>query len=208
MRRTNAARAVVAVLAALTWSVAVWAQRQGFQLEPATLTCPSLLGEGATSGRTFCDVLIGVDPAAGVLVPIPPHRGDVTLRFDLHNRHLYSEDEIANKRAYRRYTATVGVLTADNTLLARAVIESEFRTAADLLDRVLGGGGPGGLKAVAPTGLEAIVLTIPEEEDSVSILGEHLEVIGSESRRDRFVTPGRPAAVVSAVTLEYRPRRR
>lgn len=207
MWRIRTGGAVVALALALAWPGALRAQRQGFRLEPATLTCPSILGDGATSGRTFCDVLIGADPAAGVLVPIPPHRGDVTLRFDLHNRHLYSEDEIKNNRAYRRYTATIGILTDDNTLLSRAVIDSEFRTVADLLDRVLGGGGPGGLKAVAPTGLEPIVVTIPEEESRVSILGEYLEVVGPESRRDRFVTPGRPAAVVSAVTLEYRPRR-
>ena len=45
----------------------------------------------------------------------------------------------------------------DNTLISRAVVQSEFRTAADLVDRVGGGAGPGGVKAVAPTGTESIV---------------------------------------------------
>ena len=59
-------------------------------------------------------------------------------------------------RAYARYTATIGVLTLDNTLISRAVVQNEFRAAGDLVDRVGGGAGPGGVKAVAPTGTESI----------------------------------------------------
>ena len=145
--------------------------------EPAVFECPSLLGQGVTTGRSFCDVLIGRDPAAGVVIPLPPHTGTVTLTFDLHNRHTFSEELIKTNRAYRHYTATIGMLTADNTLLSRAVVQNEFRTAADLLDRVSGGAGPGGVKAVAPTGSEPISIVIPAEEQSVSILGEKLVVV-------------------------------
>jgi hypothetical protein len=175
------------------------------QTEPAMVNCPTVLGQGAKTGRTFCDVLIGRDPAAGIVIPLPPHTGDVTLTFDLHNRHTYSEDEIRNKRAYHRYFASVGALTMDNTLISRAFVQSEFRTAADLIDRVLGGSGPGGLKAVAPTGTEAIVITIPGAEQSVSILGEKLSVVRVDGAKDEFSTPGRPIAVISNVMLEYRP---
>ena len=73
-----------------------------------------------------------------------------------------------------------------------------------MVDRVLGGSGPGGLKAVAPTGSEIIVLTIPEMEKGVSILGEKLSVIRVDGR-DEFTTMGRPIAVISNVMLEYRP---
>ena len=82
--------------------------------------------------RTFCDVLTGRDPAGGVIIKLPPHTGDVTLTFDLHNRHTYSEELIKTNRAYRHYTTTIGVLTADNTLLTRAVVQNEFRTPARL----------------------------------------------------------------------------
>ena len=108
------------------------------------------------------------------------------------------------RSGYRRYTATIGALTADNTLLSRAVIQNEFRNEADLLDRVGGGAGPGGVKAVAPTGLETITLTIPAEENTVSILGEKLSVIGPDVT-DTFTAPGRPVAVISNVMIEYRP---
>ena len=63
----------------------------------AEVTCPSELGVGVTSKRRFCDVLAGRDPASGILVKIPPHRGPVTLSFELHNRHTYSEDLVKAK---------------------------------------------------------------------------------------------------------------
>jgi hypothetical protein len=174
--------------------------------EPAMLQCPSLLGEGVQTKRSFCDVLTGRDVAGGIIVPIPPHTGPVTLTFDLHNRHTYSEELITSNRAYRRYTATIGVLTADNTLITRAVVQNEFRAATDLVDRVGGGAGPGGVKAVAPTGTESIRVTIPAQETSVSILGEKLSVVRPDGTApDSFIAPGRPIAIISNVMLEYRP---
>jgi hypothetical protein len=172
--------------------------------EPAVVDCPSPLGAGVKTERMFCDVLTGRDPAAGIIITLPPHTGPVTLTFDLHNRHTYSEELIKANRAYRHYTATIGVLTADNTLLARAVVQNEFRTTADLIDRVVGGVGPGGVKAVAPTGLEPISVMIPAEEQTVSVLGEKLAVVRIDGT-DNFSVEGRPIAVISNVMLEYRP---
>lgn len=172
--------------------------------EPATVQCPSVLGDGMQTHRSFCDVLTGRDVEGGILITLPPHTGPVTLTFDLHNRHTYSEEQVKANRAYRRYTATVGVLTADNTLLTRAVVQNEFRTAADLFDRVGGGAGPGGMKAVAPTGSETITVSIPAEEQSVSIVGEKLSVIRPDGT-DNFSAPGRPIALVSNLMIEYRP---
>ena len=172
--------------------------------EPAVFECPSLLGEGVTTKRSFCDVLTGRDPAAGIVIKLPAHTGPVTLTFDLHNRHTYSEEQVKSGRAYRHYTATIGVLTADNTLLTRAVVQNEFRTATDLVDRISGGAGPGGIKAVAPTGAESISVTIDAAEESVSILGEKLVVVGVDGT-DNFTAAGRPIAVISNVMLQYRP---
>ncbi len=64
--------------------------------------------------------------------------------------------------------------------------------------------GPGGVKAVAPTGVEPITVTIPEGEDQVSILGEKLtseRIDGSAT----YTSPGRPVAIISSVMIEYRP---
>ncbi len=177
--------------------------------KPVTMTpeivCPTPLGTGQTSKRSYCDVMSGRDPAEGILVPLPPHRGAVTLSFDLHNRHTYSEEQVKSGRAFARYTATIGVLAMDNTLLSRAVVQNEFRKAGDLVERIGGGAGPGGLKAVAPTGTEHVIITIPEEEkDQVSILGEKL----TAERLDgvaNYTSPGRPIAVISNVQLEFVP---
>lgn len=172
--------------------------------EPADLTCPTPLGIGVTTKAAFCDVLSGRDPAGGVLVKLPPHRGPVTLSFDLHNRHTYSEEQVKANRAYTAYTATIGVLTMDNTLITRAVVQNEFRKASDLVDRIAGGAGPAGVKAVAPTGTEHIVVMIPETEDQVSILGEKVMVERVDGTAT-YSSPGRPIAVISNVTVGYRP---
>jgi hypothetical protein len=174
--------------------------------ERAAVDCPSPLGTGIKTGRVFCDVLTGRDPAEGITITLPPHTGPVTLTFDLHNRHTYSEELVQTNRAYRHYTATIGVLTADNTLLSRAVVQNEFRTATDLIDRIGGGAGVGGVKAVAPTGLEPISITIPAEEQTVSILGEKLAVIRADATTpDNFTVAGRPIAVISNIMVRYQP---
>jgi hypothetical protein len=172
--------------------------------EPAMITCPNPLGEGVQTKQSFCDVLTGRDPADGIIVDIPPHAGPATLTFDLHNRHMYSEELVKTNRGYRRYTATIGVLTMDNTLLSRAIVQNEFRTAGDLVDRISGGAGPGGVKAVAPTGTESVSITIPAEEVRVSILGEKLSVVRLDGV-DNFTLPGQPVAIVSNVMIQYRP---
>ncbi len=171
---------------------------------PATLVCPSELGDGVATRRRFCDVLTGLDPRAGIVITVPPHRGPVTLSFELHNRHTYSADLVKRKIAYRRYTATIGVLLMDGTLIDRAVVESEFRTEKDLYDRVSGGAGPGGVKAVAPTGAEFMQFTLPEGTVEVAVLGEKLTEVRPDGT-DQFTAPGRPVATISNVMLEYRP---
>jgi hypothetical protein len=167
--------------------------------------CMSELGVGVSTGRRFCDVLTGNDPKQGVLVTVPPHRGPVTMSFELHNRHTYSAELVKLKQAYRKYTATIGVLSMDNTLIDRAVVMSEFRTEKDLFDRIGGGAGPGGVKAVAPSGDEFITIELPEDVgEQVSVLGEKLSVVRPDGV-DNFSSPGRPIASISNVMLEFRP---
>jgi hypothetical protein len=167
--------------------------------------CLTELGTGVNTARRFCDVLTGNDPKQGVLITIPPLRGPVTISFDLHNRHTYSAELVKLKQAYRKYTATIGVLTMDNTLVDRAVVQSEFRIEKDLFDRIGGGAGPGGVKAVAPIGSEPITMELPEDVgDQVSLLGEKLSVMRPDGL-DNFASPGRPIASISNVMLEFKP---
>jgi hypothetical protein len=171
--------------------------------EPADVKCPELLGTGVRTAATYCFVLAGRDPAEGVIVTVPAHLGEATLGFDLHNRHTYSEEEMRAGRKYAKYTAVIGVLTMKAELLERGAVQSEFRSAADLYERISGGAGPGGVKAVAPLGREHVTVPLSQGVTQVSLLGEVLEAITAAGRET--AAPGRPVALVSNVTVEYRP---
>jgi len=173
--------------------------------EPANVQCRESLGTGVRTKASYCFVLAGRDPAEGVLVTIPSHTGPATLIFDLHNRHTYSEEDVKTGRGYASYTAVIGALTLKGDLLGRGAVTSEFRTAKDLYERIGGGAGPSGVKAVAPIGSETVRLTIPAGVTQVSLLGEILDSLTAIGRES--ASPGRPVAIVSNVRVEYRPGR-
>jgi hypothetical protein len=175
------------------------------RVEPAKVKCPEELGTGARTGAHYCFVLAGRDPAHGVVVTLPARRiGAATLLFDLHNRHTYSEEEVKAGRGYARYLAIIGVLTMKGDLLSRGAVQSEFRRGTDLHERITGGAGASGLRAVAPIGHEQVIVTIPSGITEVSLLGEVLDATTSAGRE--VATPGRPVAIVSNLRVEYRPR--
>ena len=211
-------RFLTTALVAVALAAPLAAQRRPTAKKPATkapapialktitpdIKCPSLIGMGVKTVRSFCDVPAGRDPALGIVVTLPPHTGTGTLTFDLHARHLYSEDEIKRGKAYARYRAGIGVLTIKGDLLTRGTIETEFRTPDDLFDRIGGGAGPGSLKAVAPAGREPVFVTIPANVDQISLLGETLDAV-TAAGRETVVLPGRPVAIVSNLLFEHRP---
>jgi hypothetical protein len=179
-------------------------KRPLIRTQPAELTCPAPLGRGVRTGRSFCDVPAGNNAAGGIIVKIPKHQGVATLTFDLHNRQTYSAQEERSGKAYANYTATIGVLTLDNTLLHRFVVQSEFRREADLFDRVVESGSSGAVKAIAPTGVQPVVIDIPAGVDAVSILGEKLVVVRGDGE-SVYTMAGRPVAIISQAMIEYRP---
>jgi len=205
---------VVAAIALLVGAVDADAQRKGTparkpapppppKVEPAQIKCPETLGVGVKTGASYCFVLAGSDPAEGVRVTIPPHVDTAALLFDLHNRHTYSDEDIRAGRGFAKYTAVVAVLTMKGELLDRGAVQTEFRSARDLFERISGGAGPGGVKAVAPLGDEAIRISIPAAVNEVSILGEVLDATTAAGHET--ATQGRTVAVISNVRVEYRP---
>ena len=144
------------------------------------------------------------EPTAGLRVTLPPHAGPLTLAFTLHNRQTYSESEVKAGHAFARYTATLRITSGAGAPLGQAVVRNEFRTEKDLVERIAGGAGPGGVKAVAPTGAEPVTLSVPEGVDEVILSGERLSIerVGGT---EVITAPGRPYAVVSGVEIEYRP---
>ncbi len=201
-RRRRLRTAALAV--AVTLSSVALTGAQSRRIEPAEVECPSVLGVGVDTDRTYCDVQIGDEIADGVIVRIPPHRGPATVTFTLHGRHTYSEDEVARGRGYARYLATAAVASAQE-VLARPVVLAEFHGAADLVDRVGGGAGPGGVKAIAPVGAERIRVIVPSNVTEVSVVGLELEVRRVDSEETQ-IARGRAIALISDVNVEYRAR--
>lgn len=179
------------------------AQPRGVRVEPADVTCREALGKGMKTGAMYCFVLAGTAADQGILVKLPRRTGPATLIFDLHSPHMYSEQYVREKRAYSRYTAGIAVLTMEMDVVGRAAVQGEFRTEADLFERIGGGAGPSGTKAVAPLGQERVYLTIPAGLEQVSLLGEVLDARTPAGRET--AAPGRPVAVVSNIQIEYRP---
>ena len=204
MRRLRIRRWILPALAGIAAGVATPAAGgQGNLVESVEVRCPSVLGIGVETDLVFCDVVAQQDPTLGITVVLPPRRGEATLSFNLHNRHTYSEDDVRRGRAYVRYLAEVAVASSVGDVLARRFVLNEFRTADDLFDRVGGGAGPDGLKAVAPTGVERVFVTIPADLDQVVLVGQTLELTGIEGNLERIWSPGRPVAIVSEMKLEY-----
>lgn len=202
--RRHRRRLRAAIVTALVGAAIVSIGAQSRRIEPAEVQCPSELGIGVDTDRTYCDVQIGDEIADGIMVRIPPHRGPATVTFTLHGRHTYSEDEVARGRAYARYLAAAAVASSQE-VLARPVVLAEFHSARDLADRVRGGAGPGGLKAIAPVGAEEIRVIVPSNVTEISIVGLELEVRRVDSQ-EIHITRGRAIAVISNVLVEYRPR--
>src|SRR5262245_27320547 len=48
------------------------------KVEP-DMMCPAPLGTGVRTKLSFCEVLAGRDPAGGLLIRIPPHKGPAAL---------------------------------------------------------------------------------------------------------------------------------
>lgn len=170
------------------------------------MQCPAILGNGVRTNKLFCEIPIGTGPRDGLRLSIPPHAGPATLHFVLHNRHALTADagkDAAPGAGFAKYTATVRLVGPAGQVLGHAVVQSEVRTAADAVERIAGAGAPGAVKPVAPVGSEPIVLQIPADVTEVSVIGEKLSIerLGAATQGP----PGQPIAIVSDVTVEYRP---
>ena len=184
--------------------IAVITAGQEISADPVEVHCPAVLGVGVNTDLAFCDILIQHDAGLGARVVLPSHQGEATVSFNLHNRHTYSEDEVEAGRAFSSYTAEIAVASLEGDVLGRRFIQSEFRSRDDLVDRITGGAGPNGLKAISPTGTARVFVTIPGGLNEVFIVGQSLQVVRADAR-ENVVDAGRTVAVISDVRIEYQP---
>ena len=132
----------------------------------------------------FCDVLIGRDPAGGIIIALPPHTGPVTLTFDLHNRHTYSEELVKTNRGvpplHRDHRRADGGQHAALAGGRAERVPDRSRPARPHRRR----SGPGRRQSGrADRRRNDRRSRSRAEENSVSILGEKLAVIGPDGHR-------------------------
>jgi hypothetical protein len=172
--------------------------------EAIAIECPNILGDGVTSGERYCDIVTASDVKNGTVIRLPKHRGVAVVSFELHNRQMYSAELVRSGRGYTRALATIVAAGMDGTLLQRNAVLSEFRKESDLIERISGGAGPGGVKAVAPIGTERVVLEVPQDCDAIALVGESLSITRLDGN-ETIKAPGRPIAVVSRAQIRYQP---
>ena len=165
-------------------------------------SCAADLGVGLKSRRKFCDLIISTSAKDGAMMNIPPHTGETTLMFDLHNRYSPPPAGAAPAQVYAKHTAIVAILDQAGAEVSKAAVSRELRSDVDIFDRVAGGVGPGGAIAVAPGRAEAIVLKLPESVSAIAVVGVSLEIT-SLGEQGKFTTAGRPVAIGSNFRIEY-----
>jgi len=212
MKASECVRALALVGLACTGAIAtVSADRQAHQETSAApkagpaVACAADLGQGLKTKRQFCDIVIGKDRADSISITLPPHRGAASLTFDLHNRFGIPEAGTSPDRAYARHVAVVAVVAPGGSVVARLVVEGEFRNTGSLFDRIGGGSGPGGAKAIGPGPVEPIKVAIPAALSTIGIVGVKLTVttrLGAQT----FDAPGRPVAIASNFKVEFTPK--
>ena len=184
-----------------------WTQRQPAapprRLVTTTVACASDLGQGVTSRRRYCDVIIAKTGAASVEMLIPAHAGPATLSFDLHNRFTVPPAGTPAANAFVRAVAVVAVVRPMGQIIERVAVRREFRSVQDVFDRIGGGPSSASVKAVAPGHPESLKVTIPAGVASIGIVGLRLESATLAAPHQLSDAPGRPVALVSNLRIEY-----
>ena len=105
---------------------------------PQPAVCTSDLGAGVKTRRRFCDVIIATTPADSIAMTLPARTGTAAILFDLHNRFTVPPPKSPLEQAFTSETAVVAIVRSNGQLIDRAVVSHEFRTPADLFDRLAG----------------------------------------------------------------------
>jgi len=171
----------------------------------ANAECASDLGTGVKTKRRFCDVVIASTARESVSITLPAHTGAAALMFDLHNRFTVPSATVDAAQAFTKHTAVVAVVRPTGEVIERAAVSREYRSVADLFDRIGGTGRGSAPKVVAPGQAQSIRVEIPAGVTSVGIVGTRLEEWRATGR-GAFDNPNKPIAMVSNLRISYVPR--
>jgi hypothetical protein len=166
--------------------------------------CASNLGTGVKTNRQFCDVIIASSAAESVSMTIPARTGAATLMFDLHNRFPVPAANIDPVQAFTSHVAVVAVIKSTGELIERTAVSREYRTIADLFDRITGPARGSAPKNIAPGQPQPVRVTIPAGVTGIGIVGTRIEEWRAAGRFT--YDNSRPIAIVSNWRIEYTPR--
>ena len=194
----------VAAIALFTFGFAGQAGRKPVKRTTQTAVCASNLGAGVKTNRQFCDVIIASSAGESFSMTIPARTGAATLMFDLHNRFAVPAANIDPVQAFTSHVAVVAVIKSTGEFIERTAVSREYRTVADLFDRI---GGPvrgSAPKNIAPGQPQPVRVTIPAGITGIGIVGTRIEEWRAAGRFT-YDNP-RPIAIVSNWRIEYTPR--
>jgi len=160
-----------------------------------------LMGKGATTNRSYYDVVITKDPVSGVLIKLPYTKKGGKFTFDLHHRIAMTEDfglpaEVTTVvEILSGGTTSVGAYTiADKVNPGDKFDESINKTSSAEID-----------KYVTPLSRKTITLDIRPGPQSISIVGQML-IITRGTTTTRVDTPGTRIATVSNFKFQEAPQ--
>jgi len=159
------------------------------------------MGKGATTNRSYYDVVITKDPVSGVLIKLPYTKKGGKFTFDLHHRIAMTEDfglpaEVTTVvEILSGGTTSVGAYTiADKVNPGDKFDESINKTSSAEID-----------KYVTPLSRKTITLDIRPGPQSISIVGQML-IITRGTTTTRVDTPGTRIATVSNFKFQEAPQ--
>ena len=160
-----------------------------------------LMGKGASTGRSYYDVVITKEPTSGVLIKLPYTKKGGKFSFDLHHRVAMTQDfglpaEVTTVvEILSGGTTRVGVYTIADKIEAGGTFDESINKASTAeID-----------KYVTPLSKKTVTLDIRPGPQSISIVGQMM-IISRGTTTTRIDTPGTRIAAVSNFKYQETPQ--
>jgi hypothetical protein len=160
-----------------------------------------LVGKGATTGRSYYDVVITKDPVSGVLIKLPYTKKGGKFTFDLHHRMAMTEDFGATAEV----TTVVEILSGGTTSVGVYTIADKINPGDKFEEPINKSSSAEIDKYVTPLSKKTITLDIRPGPQSISIVGQMM-IISRGANTTRIDTPGTRIATVSNFKFQETPQ--
>lgn len=151
-----------------------------------------LMGKGATTGQPYYDVVVTLQPNAGVLIKLPYTRKGGKFSFDLHHRIAMTDDFGFPAEV----TTVVEVLTGGTTSIGAYTIATRINAGDKFDEEIMKTSNAEIDKYVTPMARKTVTIDIRPGPQSISIVGQML-IITRGSTTTRIDTPGTRIAAIS-----------